>query len=128
MIAIFVYGTLQRKGRYAKQFVKYRKACEPVKITKHKLYTNGTYPLMIPSDDETDEVYGELHLYNQPKEVLKAMHRIEGYRENDPKHSLFVFKHVSNAEIQGKKYRVYAYLYNGDVSGKSLLVKGKWKK
>lgn len=80
-INIFVYGTLKVGGHFASNFDKFRVSIKKATITGTMVNVHGSFPAVLLNDENT--VHGELHTYINPKEVIRQMDKIEGYREKN---------------------------------------------
>lgn len=106
----FVYGTLKKDGRFAKDFDKYRINSEKATISNMNLYKINWFPGMLPGNGT---VIGELHEYKDPKTVVALMNRIEGC--DGSKQGLFKREHRIVVTESGKKVKAIMYLFNHKV-------------
>ena len=76
---LFVYGTLLRgAGRaYTRELAPHAWFVGPARA-QGRLFDLGTYPALLPSDDDSDQVVGELHALRFPERVLGRLDTYEG--------------------------------------------------
>ncbi|MDW7673632.1 MAG: gamma-glutamylcyclotransferase family protein [Bacillota bacterium] len=126
-LKLFVYGTLMSKCQQAALFfphnAKYIEA-----TTLGKLIDLGEYPGMVPSDDPTDLIYGEVVIAEDKwQEVLAKLDEYEDYLACDEANSLYVRrKAVATITETGEKIEVWCYLYNQDIKDYPIISSGSW--
>lgn len=103
MNVVYVYGTL-RTGRRD----------ELVEI-KGAMYDLGSFPGVKLYDGCNTVVKCERLVVDDEK--LAGFDRYEGYRENDPEHSLYIRRPILDG---------YIYEYNHDVKPERLIEHGDW--
>lgn len=120
-------------GKFAKQFDEDRLKVIPVKISPFKMYDcGGMYPAVTQGGDmDKDYIHAELHVYKNPKSVVKRMKQVEG--------NLYTFTQLKNVKetitfrLPGKKHRskkfpVWMFLWNLKTEGKKQIYHGDWKR
>ena len=123
MVKIFVYGTLKVGGFYADSFNGVRKEVKEAQV-HGKIYGGAGYPRLILCEDSV--VHGELHTYDRPDEVIKAMDRIEGYR-GEGKSNLYNRKKVKVMTADGEE-EAYIYEYAAGLEKDAEVIEsGKWE-
>ena len=106
----FVYGTL-RKGDSRFGVLD---GCECIAaeayLDEHFMISLGGFPGIMPG---TGRIRGEV--YEIDEEILGMLDRIEGYREDDPKHSLYIRKVVNPFHADGGSIgECNTYIYNDE--------------
>lgn len=117
--AVFVYGTLRmgdsRHGVHSFIEVLHEEAY----LKGHNLLDLGAFPGVVPGDGV---VRGEVHLYD----TLRVLDGIEGYREDDPKHSLYIREKVMVETPEGN-LQAYVYVFNTNQdNSRRVISSGDW--
>jgi len=109
MVKIFVYGTL-KEG-----FPLFNARCDDIKSVIKNVTVNGTLfdlgPFPAAKFNTDDTITGEIHTFNNKKETLEVMDRIEGYNSKNINSSLYIRKMI-DVIYKNKKEKVYAYEFN----------------
>lgn len=74
------------------------------------LFDLGIYPAAVPADDGT--VWGEVWEMLDAPPVLAALDAIEGYRPDDPDHSLYSREQTPVVLPDGSTAPAWVYFYN----------------
>ncbi|MFW5927734.1 MAG: gamma-glutamylcyclotransferase family protein [Thermoplasmatota archaeon] len=134
-VKVFVYGTLKIGGSLTNNTLEKRRlGVNEAILNSAVLCDLGPFPGVLLKDEAEEEeglskVYGELHVYSDPKAVLDTMDAIEGYNKNNVKDSLFIRRKVFVENIE-KMQTEEAYMY--EINNKylpakvSVLGSGKW--
>lgn len=123
---LFVYGSLLSSMEHPMHMLLSKGATYIAKgYFQGKLYDLGEYPGAVVSDDASDTVKGELYLLHN-KSIIGSLDEYEGYEEMNPDASLFIRNIVSVTLPDGILEQAFIYLYNSDVSGKSLIWPGDY--
>lgn len=102
---VFVYGTLM-KDEYNHIFLQNSKYINNATLENYDMYNVGSYPAIIPGEDE---IIGEL--YEVPIKDMPAIDRLEG------EGCLYIKKCKTITEIQSRKTLAYIYEFMQDVEG-----------
>ena len=122
---VFVYGTLKIGGRLAPPFNEVRLSSTKGTI-QGKLYNvPGAWFPAVKLGGE-DVVHGELHEFDKFSEVLARMDRMEGYREEDHTHSLYLRKEAEVITVTGEKEIAFVYEFNREVPEDARVMSGDW--
>lgn len=100
-INIFVYGTLKVGGRFASRFDKFRVSVKKATTIGTMINVHDSFPTVVLNNRNI--VYGELHTYTNPKEVIKRMDIIEGYRGRGKGQKNFYDRVIINVTTEDKK-------------------------
>ena len=128
-IKIFVYGTLKIGGLFSDEFNKFRLDVKPAILNEYLMFDFGKFPGIVHSKGSISKVYGELHTYSEPKNVLELMDYIEGYYPDNKGASLFLRKPVKVLS-EAEKVKAYTYVFASFSATRSfkLIKDGIWKK
>ena len=107
---IFVYGTL-KKGFGANSLLQPANlVIENVAIRGFKMYTNGSFPMVVESEKGSDAVYGEI--WEIEEDTLRRLDRYEGHP------NLFTRNYIPTEQIEfTSDLGVMMYYYNRLPSG-----------
>lgn len=109
---VFFYGTLmtpfKRPGR---QRVTPQLSFSGRGTIRAALFDLGIYPAAVPSEDD-GRVWGEVYEMLDETAVLDALDEIEGFRPNEPVHSLYVRTPIAVTMADGRDLEAWAYFYN----------------
>ena len=122
----FVYGTLKKGGRFSDKFNAKRKSVEVGKTYGTMYSVNGDYPAVIFEPDG-ELLYGEIHEYNDEKEVMLAFDLIEGFVEKDYIHNLYNRKKILVLNSLGNYVKCITYEFNRKVDTFSKVKSGFWE-
>lgn len=117
---VFVYGTL-RKGDSRFGVPTFVELVHPEAILEgFQLVHLGGFPGIIPGKGR---VKGEVHLYS----TFDVLDHIEGFRKDNPEHSLFRREKVMVELPLGKELQASTYTFNGRDRGDMHVIKsGDW--
>ncbi len=119
----FVYGTLKIGGRFATYFDVVRKSSVKGILTNHVLYNFNLFPGIIEGDGN---VIGELHEYDEPKQVLMIMDDIEGFHNNSET-DLYKRKTTTILTENDEQVLAWVYIYNQKLPKSSeKILSGEW--
>ena len=123
---VFVYGSLRRGFLHpAYEYIsRYFTLVAEGKV-RGKLYDMGTYPAAVPAGEETF-ITGELYKINHPDEFAWAIAQLDDYEGLNTEHGeapLYRRDPVTVC-LQDSEEQAWIYWYNGDITGKTLIVKG----
>ncbi len=122
MVKVFVYGTLLR-GMERSQALDHARFLGHA-LTKGVLYDLGSFPAILKGDSP---VFGEL--YEASDNELRRLDVIEGFRESDPKGSLYVREEVSVVVLSdGREEQAFAYFYNDSVDPRKRIACGDYRR
>ena len=120
----FVYGTL-RKGDSRFSVLD---GCDCIAaeayLDDHFMVSLGGFPGIMPG---AGRIRGEV--YEIDDEILAILDGIEGYREDDPKHSLYIRTIVHPFHAMGKIGECSTYIYNDERSSRrdhEVIESGDW--
>jgi gamma-glutamylcyclotransferase (GGCT)/AIG2-like uncharacterized protein YtfP len=128
--AVFVYGSL-REGLYNYQRCLTGRVEKmiPAQLKGYELYSvYGSYPAMVQSQPQ-DEVTGELMILkeDQYEDTMATLDRLEGYREGDDRHSMYL-RQVKEVLLENGQYvEAYVYVWNRSTRGLAKVDGGDWK-
>jgi len=123
----FVYGTLRVGGHFASQFDKNRISSVPAKIKGDLFNAGGFFPGIALGGD--NDVYGEIHEYDEVDSVRRAFDGIEGYSE-EREDNLFNRKVVEAVTKNGEVVEAFVYEYGKPEQlrkGEDRIKSGKWE-
>ncbi len=128
-VFLFVYGTLRRDigsemyhllARYA-DFVGNA-------IYQGKLYKIDDYPGVVPSDDPSDIVHGEVYRLREPELVLSRLDQYEECGPGFPEPTEFI-RAIQQVQLEsGETISAWVYLYNGPTEHLDLILSGDFLK
>jgi len=123
---VFFYGTLmtpfERPGR---QRVTSQLSFSGRGTIRAALFDLGIYPAAIPSDDDS-RVWGEVYEMLDEAAVLAALDEIEGFRPNEPVHSLYVRRPIDVSMEEGRGVEAWAYFYNAPLGRAPRIASGDY--
>lgn len=120
----FVYGTLKVGGRFAERFDPLRVSSVKAEVEGYDLFDLGSYPGIKPG---SGKVIGELHEYQEPERVTKAMDSIEGYHP-DLKDGMYLRRRVPVKTEDGEIVEANIYVYNFRTTDRAKKIEsGVWK-
>ncbi len=88
------------------------------------LFDLGLFPAAIPATDGF--VRGEVYRMRQPAAVLAALDEIEGYRPDDPDHSLYVRDETAVTLDDGRRATAWVYFYNAPLGQAPRILSGDY--
>ena len=111
---LFVYGTL-RKGFPLHRYLSGQARFIGAGTIRGILYDLGEYPGVVHS--ENGEVQGELYELETGAKLLSKLDRVEGFRPEDPKNSLFI-RSLTEVTLPDKKTtKAWAYFLSSKPAG-----------
>ncbi len=115
---LFVYGTLRRDGgsEMIRLLTLYGE-CVGDAAFQGKLYKIGRYPGVVPSDDPSDLVRGEVYRLRAPGLVLLSLDQYEECGPDSPEPTEFVRRMEAVRLGSGETIRAWVYLYNRPTEG-----------
>ena len=111
---LFTYGTLRREADTAMRKVISREAAYIGEGSyQGELYLAGSHPAVIPSQDQEDQVAGDLFDLSKAPGLLERLDRYEGYDPREPEASLYVRK-MGQIQLRDSRQtrEAWIYLYN----------------
>jgi gamma-glutamylcyclotransferase (GGCT)/AIG2-like uncharacterized protein YtfP len=94
-------------------------------IIRAALYDVGLYPAAVPAHDST--VWGEVYSMTDSGSVLAALDEIEGYRAEDPDHSLYLRQTVGVHLQDGTDSIASVYFYNAPLGHAPHIPSGDYR-
>jgi gamma-glutamylcyclotransferase (GGCT)/AIG2-like uncharacterized protein YtfP len=88
------------------------------------LFDLGLFPAAVPATDGF--VRGEVYRMLQPTVVLAALDEIEGYRPDDPDHSLYVRDEATVTLDDGRSATAWVYFYNAPLGQAPRILSGDY--
>jgi gamma-glutamylcyclotransferase (GGCT)/AIG2-like uncharacterized protein YtfP len=123
---VFFYGTLMAG------FDRRRRAGIDAKLSflgrgtiRAALFDVGLYPAAVPALDGT--VWGEVYEMTDAGAVLAALDEIEGYRCDDPDHSLYLRQTVDVHLPDGTDSLASVYFYNAPLGRAARIPSGDYR-
>jgi len=92
-----------------------------------QMYHVADYPGIVTSENDADQVVGELYLLSKTIKLLNVLDEYEEFDAEDLTASLFVRNKV-NVNLKGKIISSYAYLYNRPVNSLKRITSGDFLK
>ena len=124
---VFVYGTLLEGASNHARFCSDALTIEPAITTGRLYHLPQGYPAMIEADDA--QVHGEAITFPDLPAKLSALDILEGYRPDDPEHSLYL-RRVRPVTLCNSRLTVpaYCYIWRGQLpAGSQLVPSGRWR-
>jgi len=126
---LFVYGTLRKDLSNQMYHILARYADFVGEGTfRGKLYDIGEYPGVVPSNDPSDVVRGEVYALRDPDRVLKVLDQYEGCGPDDPSSTEFRREKVVISMENGEKVNAWIYIYNCPTNGLNVILLGDYLK
>ncbi len=123
---LFVYGTL-RSDSYSdshRQFIAPHFELVGRATIAGRLYAIVDYPGLLPAEEATDLVIGEVYAFTGGEEKLLEVDDYEGCAPHSPKPHLYTRTRI-NAHLKGDEIiEAWVYLYNYPVSDTMLIRSG----
>jgi gamma-glutamylcyclotransferase (GGCT)/AIG2-like uncharacterized protein YtfP len=88
------------------------------------LFDLGIYPAAVPAPDA--DVWGELYTVADPPAVLSALDEIEGFRPDEPDHSLYIRHKVPVVLPDGRQEQAWVYFYNAPLGQAPRIASGDY--
>jgi gamma-glutamylcyclotransferase (GGCT)/AIG2-like uncharacterized protein YtfP len=122
---VFFYGTLRTGfSRRPRAGVDSRLAFIGHGSIAAALYDLGLYPAAIP--DPAARVYGEAYRMSDADAVLAVLDEIEGYRSEEPEHSLYVRVDTDVTLDDGRIEKAWVYFYNAPLGHAQRIPSGDY--
>lgn len=122
---VFVYGTL-RKGFPLHKYLSENTTFIGGATISAILYDLGEYPGAVPS--VKGEVKGELYELESGSKHLMVLDRVEGFRPEDPKNSLFV-RCLTDVKLADKKMtKAWVYFLPAKPARAQLILSGDYQR
>lgn len=126
-LPVFVYGTLRKGHGNYRNYLLGKTAHEAKALFTGKMFSvHGSFPALLIGGEK---IVGEL-MYIKPENfdrVLQNLDRLEGFRPQDPQHSMYVRREarVYN-ETDGTFVDAYVYYWNSSYKGFKHVTSGDW--
>jgi len=120
---VFVYGTLRKGDSRFGVLDECECVAEEAYLDDYYMISLGGFPGILPG---VGQVRGEI--YKIDEDILDQLDRIEGYREDDPKHSLYIRTVVSPKGIEDGR-EIMTYVYNDERTSRrdhQIIESGDW--
>lgn len=91
------------------------------------LYHFGAYPGIVPSADETFNVYGEVYSFEDESPILVELDDYEGCGDSAPLPKLFVREKMPVKLVDGAVILSWVYLYNLNPTRGVMIADGHFK-
>ena len=122
---VFFYGTLMSGfKRLGRAHLDSELQPEGRGSIRAALFDLGIYPAAIPASD--GRVWGEVHRMLDTDAVLTALDEIEGYRPNEPDHSLYMRVETLVTFDDGRSSPAWAYFYNAPLGRAQRIESGDY--
>lgn len=121
---VFVYGTLRKDDCRAGVLSDYKCTNPEAYLDDFQMLHLGGFPGIVPGPGR---VRGEV--YEVDEACLKALDGIEGYRKDDPDHSLYIRETVNVFNPDGGNIgEVFTYVFNRDTECQNVRIipSGDW--
>ncbi len=123
---LFVYGTLRKDfGNELHKLITRNSEFIGMATYQGKMYNIGEYPGIVPSEDESSKVVGELYKLSNSIRLIRILDEYEEFYPENIAESVFVRKSIS-VSIDGKDYESYSYLYNRPTDGLAEITSGNF--
>lgn len=121
---LFVYGTLRKDfGNELHKLITRNSEFIGMATYQGKMYNIGEYPGIIPSDDSSNKVIGELYKLTNSVRLIRILDEYEEYYPENEAESIFV-RNAITVSIDGTDYESYSYLYNCSTEGLPEITSG----
>jgi pyruvate carboxylase len=125
---LFVYGTLRRDcGNDLHRLIARNSDYVGMATYQGQMFQVADYPGIIPSDNDKDQVVGELYLLSNTIKLLNVLDEYEEFDPESSEKSLFIREHVT-VKLKDKEITSYAYLYNKAIDQKTRIASGDYLK
>ena len=122
---VFVYGTLKVGGHFAANFNGVRLSSKKATILGTMFSIDGRFPGVVLEGDTI--IQGEIHEYDQFKQVLQGLDSIEGYSVRGEKdHNLYNRSIITANAEDGEEVDVWVYTFNQATDGYDEVESGEW--
>ena len=123
---LFVYGTL-RSDSYSdhhRQLIAPHFSLVSRATMPGRLYSIIDYPGMLPAEEATDIVVGEVYAFKGDEEYLHGLDDYEGCAAHSPRPHLYTRKRETAYLRDGTTVEAWVYIYNYPVSDTMLITSG----
>lgn len=122
---LFVYGTLRRdtKSEMYHLLARYAEVVDEA-IYQGKLYKVDYYPGVVPSENPSDIVHGEVYRLNRPEVVLPRLDEYEECGPGFPEPTEFIRRKESLVLKKGNEVLAWIYIYNHPTDDLELIESG----
>ena len=125
-LKFFIYGTLKKGGRFADKFDDKRISVKSA-IARGTMYSvAGGFPAVIFSPKD-DEIFGEIHEYEDEKAIQSAFDLIEGFTKKNYTHNLYNRKIITVFDAAGNCEVCQTYEFNRPVVNLPKVKSGFWE-
>lgn len=118
---LFVYGTLL-KGMEREFILDGSQYAGPAML-QAKLFDLGSYPGIKMG---RGMVFGELYEINEV--TLGSLDRLEGYKPNQIKNSLYLRREIKIQKMDGNNVQAFCYFYNHEVKNHDFMIDGDYRR
>lgn len=123
---VFFYGTLMTPfNRPGRQRVESKLVFAGRGRIRAALFDLGIYPAAVPTDDDS-LVSGEVYALSDPVAVLAALDELEGFRPNEPEHSLYLRVLADVTLEDGRVQQAWVYFYNAPLGRAQRIESGDY--
>jgi gamma-glutamylcyclotransferase (GGCT)/AIG2-like uncharacterized protein YtfP len=124
---LFVYGTLRHGTTNEVSQLLHSSADRVARgRARGQLYLVGDYPGFVPSETESDWVYGDVYRLNSPELTYSELDRYEGCSPDDPQPHEYSRSLMPVLLDSGAWIEASVYLYTRDTEGKSRIISGDY--
>lgn len=124
---LFVYGTLMRGFDHPMARLLAGNAEFLGEATcRGRLYLIKHYPGLLPSDDASERVHGELFRLRVPDELLRELDMYEACGEGFPEPTEYLRRLVEVRRADGEAAQAWTYLYNWPVADLPRIETGRF--
>jgi gamma-glutamylcyclotransferase (GGCT)/AIG2-like uncharacterized protein YtfP len=125
---LFVYGTLRERSGHAmaRRMARHARLVGAASF-QGKLFMVEDYPGVVPSDDPTDIVYGEVYELEQPKRMLRVLDEYEGYDPHAP-HCAYLRREHRVVLTTGVVVPAWIYIYNRETDRLERITSGDFSR
>jgi len=124
---LFVYGTLLRDaGNDMSHLLASYAHFVDCAIYNGKLYMVKGYPCIIPSNNHSDTVVGEVYQINEPDKLLPILDEYEECGQGFPAPTEYV-REIQDIKLKnGKTCKAWVYIYNRSVENLEQIISGNF--
>ena len=126
---LFIYGTLRKEvapSEFIQNLLDRYAEDQDTGFVQAKLYDLGSYPGLVPSENQDEQVFGEVYKILDSRELLEAFDEYEGCSPHFPEPWEFVRKKMKATLHKGGVVDACIYVYNHDVKDKEQIVSGNY--
>ena len=124
---LFVYGTLMRGYSHpmARLLSSNADFLGPASC-RGRLYKVKHYPGLVPSEDESERVFGELYRLRAVDDLLRAFDMYEACGEGFPEPTQYVRQMLPVMLAEGAARDAWTYIYNWPLTGLTWIETGRF--